>query len=353
MERKFIDPKTLQFDCTCADSMQFLHSLIDVFSSGRPVPVDDLQRLRGEIEKLLRFHAQSRKRFVQQITDFEKFVRQIPEASTHCTQLKLDSPPVPPPIGRRGEGKLAAHVTHAESLQKSAQQSQNLNVWHRCENFFQHLPTQEEIDEMFAVVQRIPPPLNPKDINPEHWGIAMGEVARRSSDKLRQPPGPAPSLSDIGDFWKATTTRFPIEQIQRQNFSPLHALLNSFVELDDVEKGKRSDRGLFLQRHSLLPEVQCDPYLALGFDVRLQLEFASLQLDRPAVKSAPAGVLLQDEIKDDLKVLTDELLPDLQDLQKSITEKIGIFREAEAERIRKARESEKLLQSYRARLQKK
>jgi hypothetical protein len=98
--RKFIDPKTFQFDCTCANSMQFLRSLINVFSSGRPVPVNDLQRLRGEIEKLLSFHAQSRKRFVQQITEFEKFARQIPEPSAHCTRLKLDTPP--PPIISRG-----------------------------------------------------------------------------------------------------------------------------------------------------------------------------------------------------------------------------------------------------------
>jgi hypothetical protein len=206
---------------------------------------------------------------------------------------------------------------------------------------------------MFAVIHRIPHPLNPKDLRPEHWSIAMTAIARRSSDKLRQPPGPAPSLSDIGGFWKVTTMRFPIEQIQRQNFSTLHALLNSFVEVEDVEKGKRGERGLFLQGHALLPEVPCDPYLALGFDARLQLELASLQLDKPEVESAPAAVPFQSEIKEDLKVLNDELLPDLQELQKFITEKIGSFREAETERTRKARESERMLQSYRAKLQKK
>jgi hypothetical protein len=181
----------------------------------------------------------------------------------------------------------------------------------------------------------------------------MTAIARRSSDKLRQPPGPAPSLSDIGGFWKVTTMRFPIEQIQRQNFSTLHALLNSFVEVEDVEKGKRGERGLFLQGHALLPQVPCDPYLALGFDARLQLELASLQLDKPEAESAPAGLPFQSEIKEDLKVLNDELLPDLQELQKFITEKIGSFREAETERTRKARESERMLQSYRAKLPKK
>jgi hypothetical protein len=295
----------------------------------------------------------------------EKYAQQMPGPTAH---LKLDAPPPPPivpivspiipaprppPMGRRGEGKSVAHVTHAEPQQKSAQQSQKLNVWHRCEDFFQHLPSQEQIEEMFAVIHRVPHPLNPKDLRPEHWSIGMADVARRSSDKLRLPPGPAPSLSDIGGFWKATTTRFPIELMQRQNFSALHALLNSLVEIEDVEKGKRSDRGLFLQGHSLLPEIQCDPYLALSFDTRLQLELASLQLDKPEVESAPAAVPFQSEIKEDLKVLNDELLPDLQELQKFITEKIGSFREAETERTKKARESERMLQSYRAKLPKK
>jgi hypothetical protein len=88
-----------------------------------------LQRLRGEIEKLLSFHAQSRKRFVQQITEFEKFARQIPEPSAHCARLKLDTPPPPPIIS-----PIIAS-SHPESLKKFVQCWVLLNASHSIGRF--------------------------------------------------------------------------------------------------------------------------------------------------------------------------------------------------------------------------
>jgi hypothetical protein len=176
-------------------------------------------------------------------------------------------------------------------------------------------------------VKATPPPLAS-----QHWSSVYSEIAERSSPFLLQPPHPIPENGEVHRFWLTHTTRFPIEDLQKRNWSVFHGLLNSLVEIEgDLPRGSNGRRD-FLKGHGLLPEIACDPYLALPFEERLAIELESLELE--GMDEDPVQTLdpIEQEVRAMLDKMVGEAVPELRRLEESIRNGLPGFWKDEAAR---------------------
>jgi hypothetical protein len=198
------------------------------------------------------------------------------------------------------------------------------------DQFFEPLPSDAALDEMFVRLSEIPAGTSPPPPRcTEHWSVPFRAFAEREG--LNLPPGPAAAKADVDEFWESQGVRFPIEELQKRKLSPFHALLNALVEIDD-DPPAAAARPAFLREHALLPEIPCDPYLALPFEDRLAIELASLELDKP--DDAPCGPLTELELQKQgfLNELKSDFVPPLRALEGFIRSNIAEYRERERQR---------------------
>jgi hypothetical protein len=272
-------------------SLPTIESVLKSAGSGAAPPADVLAKVQQELVDLSAFLGRSRTSVRAQIESLLRQVRQVADVAP-AQRLSITIPavsPSPPAAAPRSAAAAHGHGGKRPSQQRGAEAprpapapEKAAAIWALTNRFFGALPSDAAIDGCFAVVAQIPagasPPPPPSR---EHWAARFREFARRNP-ALAAPPGPAPSAAEADPFWDAQAVPFPVEALQHRRASPLHALLGALVEIDDDDAAARAPRRrAFLAEHALLPEIPCDPYLALPFEARLALELASLEIDEP------------------------------------------------------------------------
>lgn len=224
-----------------------------------------------------------------------------------------------------------SNVTHSDRVRAAASNSNN--VWIRTEPFFMPLPSNQDIDKIFNC--RKVPIIKESIDDANHWSLRMAPPSCRANGKAMMPPGPPSSSNDIAEFWKKNKAFFQIEKIQKLNCSPLHCLLNAFVELgpEDFEEAKRINKekkkeNEYVRIHSLLPHIDNDGYLEYSFETRLNLELESLELNQPQ-KSSIDDKPFQKEIVESRNDISNRIIPKLNEYHDHIMSHIDEYRKTQ------------------------
>ena len=135
----------------------------------------------------------------------------------------------------------------------------------------------------------------------QHWSEALmlniQKNSKENKEKVLLPPGPPPAETDISEFWNNRKTRFPIEDMQKQNASVLHHLLGALVESEPIEKHLDDNAKKFLPINVLAPKLQFHSYLRFEFDSRLNFELQSIGLIKQSGSSLVNEDIFEPEIK--------------------------------------------------------
>lgn len=221
-----------------------------------------------------------------------------------------------------------------------------ISVWSRVEVFYGPLPTDQELDALFAKRNAIPGKFVPENV--EHWSRHFLSPSVRANDKAVMPPGPPPSESDIAPYWKKSRALFQIEKMQRHNSSVLHRLLNAMVVAGRQPPSGRGDRNAPVFVHALLPHVNVE-YAKYGFDERLAMELESLGLSEPSEVKRDEVRPFQQEIEKMRREIEEVILPDLDEMYWHLKKKLPEFREKERKRNESARRVSEMMKEYHAR----
>lgn len=223
------------------------------------------------------------------------------------------------PQPRRHEKKGTGKSSHTDRPTRTTTANKN-DVWYLSEQFFAALPSREELVKIFSLCDKLPQELaaNP---NTEHWSNRFLKAIKNSNfpNKYLPPPGPPSQPDEVSEFWTVHNVNFQIEEMQRRNASPLHYLLNAFVEIPDpCPNQEQQKQETPLKTHVLLPRIQFDNYMAQSFEVRLNLELKSLGLDKPSHNYRPNERPFDSEIKTKRENLTSEIIPSINELKEEI-----------------------------------
>ena len=323
----------------------------------------ELVKLRAELLTAKeKFDLQS-KSFDEKIPNFTKLIQepqntqqQLPQQQRRSKNSKTSSNPRNT-LQRSNSQRNDVSQRAQTKLEKTGNGDPH-DIWYCSQPFFQPLPPNHVIDEIFQVampIQRKKPKLK------EHWAIEMERLVQNSPAKppLAHPPLPT-KTNDIAKYWKDHSVPFQIERAQKYNRSALHGLLASLVRTDPIEADKDNDGNDENQsneitetknktkrnKHLLAPYIPYHSYLSLSFDERLDLELKSLELDKDSIKEVDDTESQDNSItqvgkayQDDLQRNAQELIP----IKKYITENIDKFREIEKERQENIDQVQKLL----------
>ena len=265
-----------------------------------------------------------------------------PNLSASSQSSLSQSQPLQPPLrafssqpqknnpNRRTENRShkRSNVTHSDRARAAASNSNN--VWSRVEQFFLPVPSDQEIEKIFNC-HRVP---TIKEIKGDivHWSTKISPPSCRANGKAIMPPGPPSSSNDTAKFWTKNKAFFQIEKIQKLNSSPLHCLLNAFVEVkpEEFEQAKKlitetRQKNEYARIHSLLPNIDHEGYLEYPFEVRLNLELESLELNQPR-KSSMDDKPFQKEINDLRNNIANKYIPEFDKLHDEIVQNIPEYR---------------------------
>jgi hypothetical protein len=369
---RFIDPGKL---CLDGSQMPVFTRLFDAYSHAPSQLPDitphDCQALCQELRFVLTFLQEAQALFARQISQFQYQLQQLgrapalpalsgnrfpfeppmpsppprPVAPAHSPPPP--PPPAPSPIRRQSSTSDArshkrAGVTHSERS-RSVSSNPN-NVWARVEPFFAALPTDRDLEQIFAC-RPIPPARELPD-RIEHWSARYAAPAVRANGRAVMPPGPPPSPDDVAEFWTKARTWFPVEQVQQQNSSVLSHLVNAFIEVEPGCGERAYDRRAFARAHPLLPQLEEEEYARYPFEVRLQVELESLGLNHPVGHMRQTVAPFQQEIDELRATIEGELLPALERDLRDIKESIPKFRQLEKRRNERQTLADRLMQDY-------
>jgi hypothetical protein len=226
-----------------------------------------------------------------------------------------------------------------------------LDVWFRSAPLFEMMPSAREIEGLCAPIgfDSIPRP-PPSGV---HWRTKianeMQEISPEIRKRLRKLPDAPPQAADVSAFWAQKKPPFPIEDLQRRNSSVLHRLVNAFVEAKPLPRQdvKNEDP---LPVHVLLPQIECDEYLAFSFEERLEFELESAGLGRKKeqAESLPVSDIFAAQVAEYKREL-EEKLPQIDALKEEICEEIEGWRDDQGRRNTEHRKAAALIQDAKKR----
>jgi hypothetical protein len=325
---RFIDPSKL---CPTKSQTQALDHLCESNSQTsfllRSQPAqhsfEDYATLNDELLNLLRSLDSLREVFNEQMSALDQHLSQLRTTSFPVSAApqpirfpsqptvappapRQSGPAVPKPASMRGQGSTSHKHSNVTHFERSRSISPNPNnVWTRVEPFFEPLPSDAELEVLFAQ-QELPPDVKLDKI--EHWSARFRGPITRANGRAVLPPGPPPPPHALAEYWAKTRTWFAIEPVQKSNSSVISHLLNALVEVDPLPPNEQ--KTLFLRTHPLLPNLPSDGYLRLSFEVRLDLELESLGLNAPSIApGAHTTAPLQQEIDALRRKVDDEIMP--------------------------------------------
>lgn len=266
------------------------------------------------------------------------------------------------------------NVSKSTGVERPSRQStekvNKTTVWYKSEQFFQKLPSNEELNKVFSIIDTYVE--NRKNASLEnlsnekvpHWSERMNQYVR--SKKMSTVPPPPPDANEISDYWKKNQISFQMEDMQKRSFSVFHHLINSFVELDaplsrvsfqnsplsspnQTDEIATKESNTCEQREpniiasfSLLPQFASDSYMALSFDQRLSLEIESLDLNPPNGSNFKRTSPIEEEINTKIKE-NDEIVSTLSKMRTSIMDNIDNYRMQQQKRSDMIDETGRLL----------
>lgn len=254
----------------------------------------------------------------------------------------------------QGRSHKRTNVTHSDRSRSSSTNSNN--IWIRAEPFFAKLPSNSEFEKIF-LFDSIPAIKEiPSDV--PHWSTKLQSINCRANGKAVLPPGPPSSSDDMAEYWIHNRPYIQVEKMQKSNSSPLHCLLNAFVDLSphDIEeiqskKNQQSEQKVYAPLHSLLPHIDNEGYLQYDFDARLNLELESLGLN--AVQGIPKK---ENPFKAEVKALIDKVenvnKPTIQRYHDDILPKLEEYRKDQQKRNDEIGLSEQNITEYNMRKRK-
>ena len=218
-----------------------------------------------------------------------------------------------------------------------------LDIWVMSAPLFRPIPTEEDLNEVcrMVLVDHHVDTVHSKT----HWSERMRQIVvdtqKDVSKKILLPPGPPPAPDDIAHYWTRRSAPFPMEDIQRQNSSVMHCLLNAFVDAKPLPKSDCETRD-FMPTHVLLPRIEFDEYLNRSFEDRLALELKSAGLEKPVGEfEGGDSPLLAQEIEQ-FKEELEKLRPEIERMQMEIVERLPEMREIEERRAEELRKYEEI-----------
>lgn len=221
-----------------------------------------------------------------------------------------------------------SNVTHSDRARAAATNSNN--VWSRVEQFFLPLPTDQEIEKIFNCKKA--PPIKETSGEIVHWSLKLAPPSCRANGKAIMPPGPPSSSNDMAEFWTKNKAFFQIEKMQKLNSSPLHCLLNAFIEITPEEfqeaksiEIKFQEKHEYARIHALLPQISRNGYLQYPFETRLDLELESLQLNKPC-KASINDKPFQTEITELRNKITNKITPEINQFHEEIVQNVPEYR---------------------------
>jgi hypothetical protein len=129
-----------------------------------------------------------------------------------------------------------------------------------------------------------------------------------------------------------------MEDMQRQNSSPIHRLLSSFVSTDPQKIDRDSEKIENMPAQMLLPAVSNHAYLCYPFEERLMMELESAGLVGTGVPDpTPEAKVFESEIEHFERELG-ELRPKIRVRMQDLIENLPEYREDEARRLAERQE---------------
>ena len=138
--------------------------------------------------------------------------------------------------------------------------------------------------------------------------------------------------SRVEQFFLPLPTDQEIEKMQKLNSSPLHCLLNAFIEITPEEfqeaksiEIKFQEKHEYARIHALLPQISRNGYLQYPFETRLDLELESLQLNKPC-KASINDKPFQTEITELRNKITNKITPEINQFHEEIVQNVPEYR---------------------------
>ena len=153
-----------------------------------------------------------------------------------------------------------------------------LNIWVKSEPFFGHFPTDNEIESL----------LNIKKINlyetkkKADWidlCFKFIESIPKENNNLQLPFSKTSHPLSYSSYWSTNSVFFPIEDLQKRNRTPLHTLISSLIDENNLIEEEIIDNENEINLiHSIPSKIGINNYLSLPFEERLQneLNFAGI-----------------------------------------------------------------------------
>ena len=248
--------------------------------------------------------------------------------------------PAPPPQKTRRNNK--GNTQNAQKPKQSSRSSK-MDVWDLVQRFYARLPSKAEIEDIFSILDKARRSVVPQQPM-QHWSVRVKKLVRDTG--LAPPPRPPPSRDALGDFWRDRDTTFEMENVQKRNWSVLHSLSNSFVEIGECSADEHR-KVLYLKEQPLLPIMEYDTYLAHDFETRLNLELESLGLNNPEPGQYDDSVPFESNIRGSMERIEANMRV-LAALRQEIMSKSDEFRNREVIDKQRFREAQAFIDEYRA-----
>ena len=259
-------------------------------------------------------------------------------------QSRPNSPFLNRPSGRRQHTSAIAPSSASIDFDTGALGNKNmLDIWAKSLPFFGKVPSDADIDQLFAVPE---PPQRDSVKKTENWYQTLQkyvEITRRATScTLEDLPNQKAKSDSTAVYWRNENPTFQVEDCIKKNKTQLHTLLSALVKEDPIPqetkpKGKRKQR-------SLIPELNSGGYMSLPFEERLEIELESCGMgdiddgendsnDRPFVNDMNV-----------LKTHIDSMRPVVEDFHNEIKEKLPEIRKEDEERMNMMAEYHRLMQ---------
>jgi len=200
------------------------------------------------------------------------------------------------------------------------------DMWTYIAQYFKEIPSDEKIESLFEYRS----PVHRFSINEnENWISkiqAIAQKAQRSSKRalsVKYLPNSSVSNHEIAQAWKERVLM--IEKTQKQNFSIIHCLLNSFVDAIIVEYPKQPQNN-YLPIHSFVRTIESHPYLSYDFSDRLQFELESIGLTQKNMSGETHKKKFVELMKKTEKRLKKDVEPVLLEIREKILRNMAMVR---------------------------
>jgi hypothetical protein len=222
-----------------------------------------------------------------------------------------------------------------------------LDVWRRSEALFKDLPTDADIEDLCRPANLASPPTTGG--SPVPWRTRIAEMMSAMPESIRKRlvplPGPPPPPDATAEFWRQNAPSFPLEDLMMRNTSPLHRLIEAFVEARPLER--RCPERRCLPVHVLLPRCECDDYMGLPFEDRLEIELIGAGLGAPEETADDNGAATGNTFAEDIEYYKEEVGRDqkrIEALKQEVLAGLPQWREDFVRRAREGRQFQALAQ---------